>query len=103
MAFPEGCATGGLMGQAAFNGTGANAAESFLGFWSFAFTGVADFIDDGEFGEATATSATTLITGSLMYDPIGDLIIDGYASGYNHGTFNGIISIMDGSPLLREK
>ena len=103
MAFPAGCKTGALMGQAAFNISGANAAESFLGFVSFALTASADLLDDGNLGEPTATSFATLTAGSMMIDPIGDLLIDRYASGYNHGIYNGIISLMNGEPLLRSK
>jgi hypothetical protein len=101
MAPPEGCATGAFMGQAAFNLTGANAIESALGLGSLVLTGSADLIDDGKWGEATGTSLVTFLAGGLMIDPIGDLVIDRYASGYNHGTFNGIESLMNGAPLFR--
>jgi hypothetical protein len=98
---PEGCVTGALMGEAAFNLSGANAAESILGLASLVLTGAADIIDDGEFGETTDTSFATFLVGGLMFDPIADLAIDGYASGYNHGTFNGIDSLMNGESLFR--
>jgi hypothetical protein len=32
---------------------------------------------------------------------IADLIIDGYASGYNHGFFNGIETIINGGPFFQ--
>ena len=91
-----GCITGALMGQAAFNLTGANTAETILSAASLALTITADLLDDRELGEASRTSFVTFLAGGMSFDPIIDLAIDGYASGYNHGTFNGIDTIMTG-------
>jgi len=98
-----GCATGAFMGQAAFNLTGANAAETSFSLASLALTFAADALDDGQLGEPTGTSLVTFLAGALMLDPIGDVIIDGYASGYNNGTFNGINTLMNGGPLVIPK
>jgi len=29
-----------------------------------------------------------------MLDPTGDLLIDGYASGFNHGIFSGVTDLL---------
>jgi hypothetical protein len=80
--------------------TGANAAETIFSFASLALTVTADALDDRQLGEASSTSFVTFLAGGLMLDPIGDVIIDGYASGYNNGTFNGINTLMNGGPLV---
>ena len=98
-----GCATGAFMGQAAFNLTGANFLETAFSGASLALTVTADAFDDGQLGEASGTSLVTFLAGGLMFDPIGDVIIDGYASGYNNGTFNGINTLMNGGPLVIPK
>jgi hypothetical protein len=96
----EGAAAGLLLGQATFNVFGGNGAETGLSLASLVFTAVADGLEDNEFGEATTTSLATFGAGGLMLDPIGDLAIDGYASGYNHGIFNGIEAIISGGSLF---
>jgi hypothetical protein len=96
----EGAAAGAFLGQMIFNGFGGNAAETGFSFASLLFTVVADVLDDNEFGEATTTSTATVAAGGLMLDPIGDLVIDGYASGYNHGIFNGLETIFKGGSLF---
>jgi hypothetical protein len=96
----EGAAAGLLLGQATFNIFGGNGAETGLSLASLVFTAAADVLEDNEFGEATTTSLLTFGAGGLMLDPIGDLAIDGYASGYNHGIFNGIETILNGGPLF---
>ncbi len=45
-------------------------------------------------GEATKTSSATFISGSLVTEPILDAAIDIYASGFNHGAFCGISTIL---------
>jgi RHS repeat-associated protein len=100
---PGGCVTGALMGEAAFNLTGANALETGFSGASLALTFTADLMDDGKLGEATSTSFVTFLAGGLMFDPIGDVIIDGYASGYSNGIFNGIDTLMNGGPLVIPK
>jgi len=97
----EGAWGGLLLGQAIFNVFGGNAAETGLSGVSLIFTVAADVLEDGEFGEATTTSLVTFGVGSLMFDPIGDFLIDGYASGYNHEIFNGIETIFNGGSLFK--
>ena len=101
MAGLEGCAVGALTGELVFNGMGGNLAETILSGASLFFTGTADILDDGEFSEVTITSAATFGAGTLMFDPIGDLAIDGYSSGYNHGIFNGILTVMNGGSIFK--
>ena len=96
----EGAIGGLLLGQAIFNVFGGNAAETAFSFASLLFTVTADVLEDNEFGEATSTSLVTFGAGGLMLDPIGDLVIDGYASGYNHSVFNGIETIFNGGSLF---
>lgn len=57
---------------------------------SFGFTALDDIFNNGGWGENSATSLTTLIAGQLPLSPSWDLAVDTYASGYNHGFFNGI-------------
>jgi len=85
----------------AWNLSGANGFETGFGLTSLIFTGIADRLDDGQFGDATLTSASTFVAGALMVDPIGDLVIDGYGSGYNHGIFIGIDGIMNGNFIIK--
>jgi hypothetical protein len=70
---------------------------------SFLFTAFGDAIDDGHLGEATATSFTTAMLGLPSLDPFSSLALNAYGSGYNHGYFNGVISIANGAPLSKEK
>jgi hypothetical protein len=96
LAGPEGCLAGMLTGQFVFNITLGNAIESGASFVSLVSTGLADYGDDGSFGEATNTSVFTFLLGGASLDPIVDLIIDGYASGYNDGTFCSVDTIISG-------
>jgi len=89
-----GCAGGLLVGRAEWVFGGGNTVETVLGFTSLGFTAVADFADDGQFGDDTLTSVTTTAMGTVILDPIGDLVVDGYGSGYNHGLFPGIGAMM---------
>jgi hypothetical protein len=84
-----------------FNLSGGNLAETSFSFASLILTGLADYADDGQLGDATLTSAVTFGLGLLMTDPIGDLAIDGYASAYNHGIFSGINELLNGAPLFK--
>jgi len=95
-----GCGAGLLAGLVGYN-TVLNPFETGLSASSFVLTGFADYLDDGELGEATRTSGTTFFTGLVMVDPYTDLVIDGYASGYNHGRFNDIDTILNGGPIIR--
>jgi hypothetical protein len=98
-----GCGAGLVASWTIFNLSGMNTAETvFIGI-SLALTTAADRLDDGSLGEASSTSFTTFLAGGAMWDPIADLFIDAYASGYNHGIFNGIDTIMNGGIVLRLK
>jgi hypothetical protein len=96
---PEGCGGGLLIVWTLWN-AGPNQAETALSGISLLITAVDDY-SDGELGESTATSFTTFVVGGMSPDPIADLIIDGYASGYNHGFFNGIVTILNGGSILQ--
>ena len=96
---PEGCGGGLLIVWTLWN-AGPNQVETALSGLSLLITAVDDY-SDGELGESTATSFTTFVVGGMSPDPIADLIIDGYASGYNHGFFNGIVTIMNGESILQ--
>ena len=96
----EGAGAGLLAGDIVFNLTGANGAETFFSGVSLAATVIADGLDDGQLGDASLTSAITFGMGAAMPDPIGDFVIDGYASGYNHGIFSGIGALFNGSPFF---
>jgi hypothetical protein len=89
-----GCGEGVLLARFVWVGTGLNGVETGLGGVSLGSTIVADFQDDGNFGEATRTSAATFVAGFITTDPIIDLAIDGYASGYNRGYFCGVDTII---------
>jgi len=79
-----------------FVASGANLAETIFSGLSLGFTAAADYLDDRQLGDTTMTSAITFGMGLFMPDPIGDLIIDGYASGVNHGIFGGFMDILNG-------
>jgi hypothetical protein len=96
-----GCGAGLLASWAVFNSSGMNTAETGFSFASLALTAAADRLDDGNLGEASSTSITTVLAGGAMWDPVADLVIDAYASGYNHGVFNGFDTIMNGGSFLR--
>jgi hypothetical protein len=86
-----------------FNVTGGNAAETTFSLISLVSTIAADYLDDGKLGEDSLTSGSTFGLGLIMPDPMGDLAIDGYASSYTHGIFNGVNTIMNGGPIWRGK
>ncbi len=95
-----GCVAGGVEGIVAYNLSGINAIETGFSLASLVLTLAADGLDDGQLGEASYTSVTTFVAGLVTVDPFTDLIIDGYASGYNHGYFNDLHTILNGGPLL---
>jgi hypothetical protein len=41
--------------------------------------------------------------GSVALDPYSSAAFNVYGSGYNHGYFNGVITLMNGGPLIKEK
>ena len=79
-----------------YNASGGNLAETFFSGASLVLTAAADYLDDHQIGDATMTSAITFGAGLMVPDPIGDLVIDSYASGYIHGIFSGFTDIMNG-------
>jgi len=94
------CIAGDIEGVIAYNVGGINVIETGFSLASLALNVSADGLDDGQLGEASYTSVTTFVTGLVMVDPFSDLIIDGYASGYNHGYFNDIYTILNGGSLF---
>ena len=95
-----GCAAGGAEGLFLYNTTGLNTAESILSALSSGVTALDDYRNYGELGESSRTSITTTLVGLVMIDPFTDAVIDGYASGYNHGLFNSIDHIYNGLPII---
>ena len=98
---PAGCGGGLFLSWQVFN-MGPNQLEASLSGLSLVFTATEDYLDDGAFGESSLTSLVTFLVGGVSPDPIGDLAIDGYASGYNHGFFNGVDDMLFGAPLLQD-
>jgi hypothetical protein len=97
---PEGCLAGELAAWAAWNASPANATETMLSLISLGLTVTDDYFNNGGLGENTLTSSGTFLAG-LVNTPSGDLIVDGYASGYNHGLFNGLTTIISGGPIIK--
>ncbi len=79
-----------------------NRAENALSFASMLFTIGDDVFNNGGAGENTVTSVATFLVGGASPDPLADLIIDGYASGYNHGIFNGIRPMFSSGELFKK-
>jgi hypothetical protein len=98
---PEGCLAGAFLSEGIWN-MGPNGLESALSGVSLLLTAYAEYTESGEFGESTQTSFVTFLAGGLAPDPIVDLVIDGYASGYNHGFFNDIFTITNGGDFLKK-
>ncbi len=94
-----GCLAGEAEAIAVWNVTG-NPIDIALSWSSTFFTFMDDVINNGGMGENTVTSVSSSIAGMMAPTPSTDLIIDTYASGYNHGFFNGILSIGNGASLL---
>jgi hypothetical protein len=95
-----GCAAGAGAGLLYYNTSGPNTVESLLSIGSSVLTAIDDYQNYGELGESSQTSITTSLVGLVMIDPFTDAIVDGYASGYNHGFFNSINNIYNGLPIL---
>lgn len=102
-----GCLEGGLLGCAAGEVVAAgiwsitlNPIEMGLSFASTGLTIFDDLINNGGIGENTITSVATSLAGAMAPTPSSDLLIDGYASGFNHGLFNGLITIGNGGSLF---
>jgi len=70
-----------------------NNAETYASGTSFVLTLGDDLLNNGGWGENSSTSLVTLAAGQLPLPPSWDLVVDTYASGYNHGLFNGIHTI----------
>jgi len=111
-----GLETAVLPGCAAGYGVGAslhfgffNVIETGASFTSFGATMWSDMItqdtkfdtwnpNDWRIGEDTRTGFFTLLAGTLLIEPFFDAGVDIYASGYNHGYFCGISTILDCVP-----
>ena len=74
---------------------GPNSAETIFSNISAVLTISADYIDDRKLGEASATTFATAGAGLFSVEPTTDLLIDGYGTGYNHGIFCGISTILN--------
>ena len=55
-----------------------------------------DVFNNGGWGENSSTSLATFAAGLVPLTPSWDLAVDTYASGYNHGFFNGVNTIQTG-------
>jgi hypothetical protein len=102
-----GCAGGYAMGLW-FHVNITNYVESGLNAISFTATIASDFSTDDNviprdfldfagysFGEDTITATHTFIAGLITVEPFTDFAIDFYASGYNHGYFCGMSTILN--------
>jgi RHS repeat-associated protein len=92
---PMGCAEGTLAGLLIWATPIFNGTETGLSWASTLLTISADLMDDRKWGESSSTSVATSLAGTVAFDPFTDLIIDGYASGYNHGLFCGIYTLIE--------
>jgi hypothetical protein len=97
-----GCVEGGPLGCAvaevgviAIWNTTLNNAEFAASSASLVFTILDDVNNNGGWGENSSTSLTTWVAGLAPLTPSWDLAVDTYASGYNHGLFNGVNTIWD--------
>jgi hypothetical protein len=90
------CPAGIAVTDVIYNVTGANALESYLSASSTVFTFFADGADDGQIGESSVNAIITTVVGGIAPDPAFDFVIDLYAAGYNHETFPGIPTILNG-------
>ena len=91
---PLGCAIAEVGVVVTWNLT-LNNVEQIASAGSFGFTFLDDVFNNGGWGENSSTSAVTLVAGTLPLTPSWDLAVDTYASGYNHGFFNGVSTILD--------
>jgi hypothetical protein len=89
-----GCAIAEV-GVIAIWNTTLNNAEFAASSTSLVFTVLDDFNNNGGWGENSATSLTTWVAGLAPLTPSWDLVVDTYASGYNHGLLNGVNTIWD--------
>ena len=83
---PPGCAAG-LAASWVLWGQSGNPIETGLSWASTGATLFDDLSTPGSNGKNFATSLTGTLLGQVSPDPIIDLFIDGYESGYNHGVF----------------
>ncbi len=98
---PGGCVAGEGAVILEWNLSPINPTETALSGISLVLTGLDDGINNGGFGENTYTSGATFFAGLLPLTPSWDLIVDGYASGYNHGIFNGVDYILSGGSIYK--
>ena len=101
-----GCSVGYAIG-AGLHLTVFNLYESAFSTVSFLATGYSDVLtydtyynswNDWGFGEDTKTGFFTWLAGTLLVEPFFDAGVDIYSSGYNHGYFCGISTILDCIP-----
>jgi hypothetical protein len=79
------CGLGVALSDAAFNATGANAAETILSSGlSTIFSIGADRVDDGHLGNNTKSAVALAILGVISPDPLLDFAVDGVGAGLNH-------------------
>jgi RHS repeat-associated protein len=99
-----GCAAGYAAGSLFHFGV-TNPLESILSTVSLGATGISDYFTEDingklwdprtwAVGEDTKTSFTTWGVGQLITEPFVDAGIDIYASGYSHGAFCGISTVL---------
>jgi hypothetical protein len=101
-----GCAAGYVYGFGIYQ-TFLNPYESTFSIVSFALTVRSDILTndtyinsltDWQIGEDSKTGFGTALIGALMPEPFIDAGIDIYSSGYNHGYFCGVSTILDCLP-----
>ena len=79
------CGLGVALSDAAFNATGANAAETILSSGlSTIFSIGADRAEDGQFGDDTKSAVVLALLGVFSPDPLLDFAVDGVGAGLNH-------------------
>jgi len=71
-----------------------NNVETVASSASLGFTILDDLNNNGGWGENSSTSLASWAAGLLPLTPSWDLAVDTYASGYNHGVFNGVNTIL---------
>jgi len=91
---PLGCAVAEV-GVAATWTLTLNIAETIASSTSLGFTILDDVVNNGGWGTNSTTSLATWGAGLIPLTPSWDLAVDSYSSGYNHGIFNGIGTILN--------
>jgi RHS repeat-associated protein len=89
---PLGCAIAEVGVIATWNVT-LNNVEWSASTLSLGLTIADDVFNNGGWGENSSTSLVAWVAGTMPLTPSWDLAVDIYASGYNHGFFNGVNTI----------